>query len=197
MTRFLAARKKEVTITLLIVFISTCLWLGLGMRSTEEPHPVPMGLPPIDERSLGHHLTLNEVKEKASFPVLVPTYVPGDAKLEEIRGFGFEEVDSYCEFRFYYSDKDLAFYINPSYGELTSDDIQCWVDDLQEYRRLIEIDGSPGMTQEDFINSAGQHVPTYLELYNNDLGVQITIRGFLPPEELIKMAKSLEPLNSL
>jgi len=151
----------------------------------------------------GDLLTLSEVKEKAPFPILIPTYVPENVKLEEIRGLrGYVWVekdnqlipdeDSYWEFRFYYSD-GLTFYITRWYWSMTPEIIKRdFVDESPKYCRLIEVDGAPGYIQESHVNTLGEYLPTFLHWYRNDLGLQLYIESFLPYGETMKIARSFE-----
>lgn len=204
MTMCFTNRKKEVAITLLAIVISTCLWLVPTMRSTPKPLPLPSKPPEMHERSLGDPLTLEEVKEKASFSILIPTYVPKGIQLEEIRGLrGYLwspednrliSDNSYWEFRFYFSKGDLKFTITRWYQKVTLEGLKrAFVDEYPKYRRLVEINGSPGVVQESHVNSLGEHLPVFLDWWNNDLHLKFAISSFLPSEELMKMAKSLRP----
>jgi hypothetical protein len=204
MTMYLTNRKKEVAIILLIIVISTCLWLVPAMRSTQEPLLLPSKPPEIDERSIGDPLTLEEVKEKALFPILIPTYVPKGIQLEEIRGYrGYLwspednrliSDNAYWEFRFFFSREDLVFTITRSYQKMTLEELKhAFVDEYPEYRRLVEINGSPGLIQESHVNALGEHLPVFLDWWNNDLHLKFALRGFLPSGELMKMVESLRP----
>ena len=203
MTMYLTNRKKEVAIALLAIIISTCMWLVPAMRSTQEPLLAPEIPYGPDERSLGDSLTLEEVKEKALFPILIPTYVPKGIQLEEIRGsrgYLWSPEDnrlisnnSYWEFRFFFSKENLVLAITRSYQKMTLEELKrAFVDEYPKYRRLVEINGSPGLIQESHVNALGWRLPVFLNWWNNDLYLQFSISGFLPPEELMKMARSLE-----
>jgi hypothetical protein len=204
MTMCFTNRKKEVTITLLAIVISTCLWLVPAMRSTQGPFRAPSILRGPDIRSFGDSLTLEEVKEKALFPILIPTYLPKGIRLEEIRGYsGFLwspednrliSDNAYWEFRFFFSRENLVLIITRWYQKTTLEEIKRgFVDEYPEYRRLVEINGSPGLIQESHVNALGEHLPVFLDWWNNDLYLKFAIRGFLPPEELMKIAESLRP----
>lgn len=204
MTMCFINRKKEIAITLLAIVILTCLWLVPAMRSTQKPPLLPSVPYAPDERSLGDSLTLEEVKEKALFPIFVPTYVPKGIQLEEIRGYrGYLwspednrliSDNSYWEFRFFFSKGDLVLIISRSYQKMTLEELKrAFVDEYPKYRRLVEIDGSPSLIQESHVNSLGEHLPVFLDWWNNDLHLKFALRGFLPSEELMKMAESLRP----
>ncbi|MDI6820284.1 MAG: hypothetical protein QMC89_05210 [Candidatus Hodarchaeaceae archaeon] len=197
-------RKKEVAIILLAIVISTCLWLVPAMRSTPEPLLLPSKPPEMDERSIGNPLTLEEVKERASFPILIPTYVPEGIQLEEIRGLRGHlwspednrliSDNSYWEFRFFFSKENLVLTISRSYQKMTLEGLKrAFVEEYPKYRRLVEINGSPGFVQESHVNLVGEQLPVFLDWWNNDLYLKFAISGFLPSEELIRMAESLRP----
>lgn len=201
---FLTNRKREVAITLLAIVISTCMWLVPAMRSAQKPLLLPSIPYAPDERSLGDPLTLEEVKEKALFPILIPTYVPQGIQLEEIRGYrGYLWLpednrlisdNSYWEFRFFFSKENLKFTITRWYQKVTLEELKRdFVGEYPKYRRLVEIDGSPGFIQESHVNSLGEHLPVFLDWWNNDLYLKFAFSGFLPSEELMKMAESLRP----
>jgi hypothetical protein len=203
MTTNFINRKKEVAIILLIIVISTCIWLVSAMRSTQTPLLAPEISNGSDERSIGDSLTLASVKEKALFPILIPAYVPEGISLEEIRGYkGYLwspednrliSDNAYWEFRFFFSKDNLVLIISRSYQKMTSEEIKAaFVDEYPKYRRLAEINGSPGVVQESNVNVFGENLPVFLDWWNNDLYLKFSIRGFLPSEELMKMASSLE-----
>lgn len=202
MTTYLTNRKKEVAIILLII-ISTCIWLVPAMRSTQTPNLLPMTPNGPDDRSIGDSLTLANVKEKALFPILIPAYVPEGIRLEEIRGLrGYLwslkdnrliSDNSYYAFWFFFSKENLVFTITRSYQKMTSEELKsAFVNEYPKYRRLVEINGSPGLIQENHVNVLGVKLPVFLDWWNNDLNLQFEIRGFLSSEELMKMASSLE-----
>lgn len=178
----------------LVCGLLSLLWLGLTMRPSVPLRPVPGSV-----RSLGDPITLEEANERALFPVPVPTYLPERCSVNEIRGYRDVNDDAYCEVRIFCSEEgapeDLVIIIDTFFQTQTNETIQRFIDQTPrpEIYRLIKFNGMPGYAIElGYINKLSDPIPALVTWYDNDEGLRFMIRGFLPLDELWKIAKSLE-----
>jgi len=196
MTKNYSTRIKWFSVLLGFVVFSALLWFGLTMRPSEGPS-VPLRPVLTSIRSLGNSVTLEEANERALFPVPVPTYLPEECSVDEIRGYRGVNDDSYWEVRIFCSEEgapeDLVIIINWWFETETEETIRHFIDQTErsEIYRLIELKGMPGYAIElGHINKLGEPIPALLVWYDNDL--KFEVRGFLPLDELWKIAESLE-----